>query len=73
MLNRSVSDQTLCLGTGNKPSGPPYAMSPSLVEGLVLPEGFENVEMVNPLPPDLRHLANNIQAGSALAVWKRAE
>ena len=48
-------------------------MSPSLVEGLVLPEGFENVEMVNPLPPDLRHLANNIQAGSALAVWKRAE
>jgi len=48
-------------------------MSPSLVEGLLLPEGFENVAMTNPLPPGLHHLAGKVPAASALAVWKRAE
>ena len=48
-------------------------MSPSLVEGLLLPEGFANAEMTNPLPPGLHHVASKVPAASALAGWKRAE
>ena len=48
-------------------------MSPLLVEGLMLPEGFENAEMTNPLPPGLHHVAGKAPAASALPGWKRAE
>ena len=65
---------TLIFPIGKKsPDGPPYAMTPELLEGL-LGEWFECVSMVNPLPDELSHKIlskKGVGFASALAVWRR--
>lgn len=57
----------ICKRTG----GPPYAMTTTLVSGL-LDEWFECVSIVDPLPKDLAHMMDNpFSATSALARWRR--
>lgn len=64
---------TLIFPIGKKaPGGPPFDMSVRLVEGLLLPLGFEMVELTNPLPAELHHLDGKVPAASAFAVWRRS-
>ena len=56
-----------------KVGGPPYALSVELIRGLLVPLGFEAVEVREDLPPSEHHLPGGIAAiggpGTALAAW----